>query len=79
MARGLLAAVALAPPLEPLQEPLGLRRQTVLEALVGVHLHLQENHRELRAAGFDTAGGVNGPEHTDEVVAQLFSSRASKR
>jgi hypothetical protein len=40
-----------------LQKPVGLRCQAVMEAWIRVHLHLQEHHGELQAAGFGAAGG----------------------
>ena len=61
-----------------LQKPTGLRRQAVVEAWIGVHLHLKEHHRELRAAGFGAAGALPGPEHAIEAVAQLLELRGLK-
>ena len=61
-----------------LQEPTALRRQAVAEAWVGVHLHLQENHREFGAAGFSAAGALPGPEHAVEAVAQLLDLQGFK-
>jgi len=55
-----------------LQKPVRLRCQAVVEARIWVHLHLQQHHGELRAARFGAAGALPGPEHTIEVVAQLF-------
>ena len=52
-----------------LQKAVGLRRQAVVEALVGVHLHLQQHHRELGAAGFSAAGGLARPQNSIEAVA----------
>ena len=61
-----------------LQKAIGLRRQPVVEALVGVHLHLQQHHRELGAAGFSAAGGLARPEHTIEAVAQFLDLEGFK-
>jgi len=55
-----------------LQEAVRLRGQPVMEAGVAVHLHLQQHHRELRAAGLSAAGALSGPEHTIETVVQLL-------
>ncbi len=55
-----------------LQEPTALRRQAVAEAWIRVHLHLEEHHRKLGAAGFGAAGALPGPEHAIEAVAQLL-------
>ena len=61
-----------------LQKAIGLRRQPVVEALVGVHLHLQQHHRELGAAGFSAAGALARPQNTIEAVAQLFDFKSFK-
>ena len=41
-----------------------------METRILVHLHFQETHGELRAAGFGEAGGLLGPHHTVEPMAQ---------
>jgi hypothetical protein len=61
-----------------LQEAVGLRRQAVVEAWIGVHLHLQQHHRKVRAAGFGAAGVLAGPEHAVEAVAQLLEFQGLK-
>jgi hypothetical protein len=53
-------------------------RQAVLEAWIGVHLHLEEHHRKLRAAGFSAAGDLPGPEDAIEAVAQLLDFNGFK-
>jgi hypothetical protein len=49
-----------------------------VEAGIGVHLHLQQHHRELRAAGFAATGALPGPEHAIEAVVQLFELQGFK-
>jgi hypothetical protein len=61
-----------------LQKAVGLRRQAVVEAEVGVHLHLQQHHWELLAASFGAAGALTGPEHAVEAVAQLLELQGFK-
>ena len=58
----------------PLQKTVGLSRQAVVKARIGVHLPLQQHHREFGAAGFGAAGGWAGPEHAVEAVAQLLAA-----
>lgn len=55
-----------------------LLRQAVLEAWIGVHLHFQQHHGELRAAGFSTAGDLARPQNTIEAVAQLLDFKSLK-
>ena len=54
---------------EHLQRLGGAELEAVVEALVGVHLHLQQHHRELGAAGFSAAGGLARPQNSIEAVA----------
>ena len=61
-----------------LKEPAALRCQAVLEARIGVHLHLQQHHWELLAAGFGAAGALARPEHAVEAMAQLFELEGFK-
>ncbi len=61
-----------------LQKPIGLCCQAVVEALVGVHLHLQQHHRKLGAAGFSAAGALAGPQNSIEAVAELFDLQCLK-
>jgi hypothetical protein len=42
-----------------------------VEASIGMHLHLQEHHRQR----FATAGLLAGPEHTIGMVGHLFEAR----
>ena len=44
----------------------------MVEARIGVHLHLQEHYQELRAAGFGAARGLARPQNPIEAVAELF-------
>nr|WP_231596607.1 hypothetical protein [Synechococcus sp. CBW1108] len=50
-----------------LKKPTALRRQAALEALIWVHLHFQQHHRKLRAAGFGAARGLARPQNTIEA------------
>ena len=43
-----------------------------------MHLHLQQHHRKLGAAGFSAAGGLARPEHTIEAVAQFLDLEGFK-
>jgi hypothetical protein len=61
-----------------LQEAVGLRCQAVVQAWIGVHLHLQQHHRKIRAAGLGAAGVLAGPEHAVEAVAQLLDLQGFK-
>ena len=61
-----------------LQKAVGLCRQAVVEARIRVHLHLQEHHRKLGAAGFPTACTPPRPEDTIKTVAQLFDFEGLK-
>ena len=49
-----------------------------MEARIGVHLHLQQHHRKLWAAGFGAAGGFPRPEHAIEAVAELLDLEGLK-
>ena len=41
-----------------------------------MHLHLQQHHRKLGAAGFGAASGLARPQNTIEAVAQLFDFKS---
>jgi hypothetical protein len=43
-----------------------------------VHLHLQQHHRKLGAAGFGAASGLARPQNTIEAVAELFQFKGLK-
>ena len=43
-----------------------------------MHLHLQQHHRKLRAAGFGAARAFPWPEHAIEAVAELFQFKGLK-
>ncbi len=61
-----------------LLKAVGLCRQAVVEARIRVHLHLQEHHRKLGAAGFPAACALPGPENAIEAVAQLLELQCLK-
>jgi hypothetical protein len=61
-----------------LQKPIGLCCQAVVEARIGVHLHLQEHYRELRTAGFGAARALARPQNPSEAVAELFDLKGLK-
>jgi hypothetical protein len=51
-----------------LQQAEGFGAKAAVEASIGMHLHLQEHHRQRIAA----AGVLAGPEHAIGVVGHLF-------
>jgi hypothetical protein len=59
-----------------LQKAVGLCCQAVVEAWIRMHLHLQQHHGELGAAGFGAAGGFPRPVHAVEAVAQLLDFKS---
>jgi hypothetical protein len=56
---------------------IGLRRQAVVEAWIRMHLHLQQHHGKLGAAGFGAASALARPQNTIEAVAELFDLERS--
>jgi hypothetical protein len=51
----------------------------VVESLVGVHLHLQQHHREVAAADIAAAGAFPGPEHIVEAMAVTMFDRVKAK
>ena len=49
-----------------------------METWILVHLHLQQHHRELRAASFGAAGAFPRPEHPIKAVAQFLDFKGLK-
>ena len=49
-----------------------------METWIRVHLHFQQHHRELRAAGFSAARGLARPQNTIEAVAQFLDFKGFK-
>ena len=43
-----------------------------------MHLHLQQHHRKLRAAGFSAARGLARPQNTIKAVAQFLDFKSFK-
>ena len=49
-----------------------------METWIRVHLHFQQHHRELRAAGFGAAGAFPRPEHAIKAMAQFLNFKGFK-
>ena len=62
----------------PLKKTTALRHEPMLKTRIRVHLHLQQHHRKLQAAGFRITRAFLGPQHTIETVAQLLQFQGLK-